>query len=410
MNDRLFDAVVVGAGPAGLAASWSLARRGARALLVDAGGPLHERSRSSPGDLPAGVGGAGLFSDGKFSFFPAASALWALPDREALDRSWGALAPLLRSVGLDPPPLPHPGPPEVRTPGWAFKPYPSFYVPIEGRRRLIDELFAPSAPAGRHRLRTRAMDARREGRDLRLTLRGPGGIEQVQTRCLVLAAGRFGPRSLALPSLALPSVFRRVEVGVRVEAAAGHPFFEGLAGVDPKWLLRDGENGPEFRTFCLCRGGEVVAAELDGLRCLSGRADGPPGGRSNLGLMARWTRDDGEAERALRGALEAARGAPWSMGLGAALGGLEGALPGAGQAVAGGLRRLVERFPALAAGEVAVRGPCLEGLGRYPGGGDDLEAAPGVWAAGDGSGRFRGLVAALVSGLYVAERVEPSSR
>jgi len=31
-----------------------------------------------------GIGGAGLYSDGKLSFFPSSTELWLLPDQKAL--------------------------------------------------------------------------------------------------------------------------------------------------------------------------------------------------------------------------------------------------------------------------------------------------------------------------------------
>src|SRR5262245_31573660 len=97
---RAFDAVVVGAGPAGLSAAAELAAAGAACLIVDGGPPAHARRRDSPDDLLAGVGGAGLFSDGKHSFFPSASRLWTLPDPAVLARAFDATAALLARYGI----------------------------------------------------------------------------------------------------------------------------------------------------------------------------------------------------------------------------------------------------------------------------------------------------------------------
>src|SRR5437870_10543656 len=69
-----WDALVVGAGPAGMFASLGLVVGGARTLLVDAGPDADVRRRLPLGqvhrrggevDYESGVGGAGLFSDGK---------------------------------------------------------------------------------------------------------------------------------------------------------------------------------------------------------------------------------------------------------------------------------------------------------------------------------------------------------
>jgi hypothetical protein len=39
-------------------------------------------------NLTTGVGGCGLYSDGKFSFFPSATQLWQLRTRAALAASY----------------------------------------------------------------------------------------------------------------------------------------------------------------------------------------------------------------------------------------------------------------------------------------------------------------------------------
>ncbi|PWB65224.1 MAG: hypothetical protein C3F14_05740, partial [Deltaproteobacteria bacterium] len=70
--------VVVGAGPAGLFAAWTLARFGAPPVLLERGRPVEERSRDvavfwKSGELDPesnvqfGEGGAGTFSDGKLT-------------------------------------------------------------------------------------------------------------------------------------------------------------------------------------------------------------------------------------------------------------------------------------------------------------------------------------------------------
>lgn len=45
------------------------------------------RDRYNPEESACGVGGAGLFSDGKFSFFPSSTDLWKLPKKELLLQS-----------------------------------------------------------------------------------------------------------------------------------------------------------------------------------------------------------------------------------------------------------------------------------------------------------------------------------
>ena len=89
------DVAIVGAGPAGLSAARAL-RFAAPSLSVsvfesgslrDPGDPLGDPAR-----LVRGVGGAGLWSDGKFSFFPSASRLWGLENADGeLEQSYESI-------------------------------------------------------------------------------------------------------------------------------------------------------------------------------------------------------------------------------------------------------------------------------------------------------------------------------
>ena len=73
------------------------------------------------------------------------------------------------------------------------------------------------------------------------------------------------------------------------------------------------------------------------------------------------------------------------------------------------LERLLEWHPGLRAEEVTVHSPCIEGVGDYPRTDEHLAAADGVFIAGDAGGRFRGIVASMISGRYVAARIIQSA-
>ncbi len=406
---RAFDAVVVGAGPAGLSAAAELAAAG-RCLVLDRGPPAAARDRRSPDDLLSGVGGAGLFSDGKHSFFPAATALWALPDAAALAGAFERTAELLRRHGVAAPSPPAPGaaPAPAPAPGaWQAKHYPSIYVPFAERLAMIEALWAAGAERW---ARARVLDAGRAGDEFVLRVgREGGGVEEVRAANLVLATGRWSPRWARpwLEGLGASYGFRRVEFGVRVEAPSACPLFARLPGVDGKLRFAEPEGSAEARTFCTCRGGEVVLGRAEGMRAFSGRADGPQTGRSNVGLLVRVADPalGRDVERHAYGA------APLSFALGAWLARGPALLaptfgaPGA-RALFRALERLLDFAPELAdEPDAHAHAPCVEGVGDYPLDDGSLEVAPRVWVAGDAGGRFRGIVAAMVSGRYAARRL-----
>src|SRR3989338_8996912 len=74
-----YDICVVGAGPAGLAFVHTLlGQHHLSIVVIDAGSPLGLREKESSEDLIQGEGGAGLWSDGKFSFYPAGRPVYEL--------------------------------------------------------------------------------------------------------------------------------------------------------------------------------------------------------------------------------------------------------------------------------------------------------------------------------------------
>ena len=407
--------LVVGAGPAGLAAAAACRARGCDFLLVEAGARVADRDHRDHRRLGIGSGGSGLFSDGKFSFFPAAAGLWRLQRREALRAGWEWLAATLAGFGLSPPAPPDDGAPDpVPVPGptgLSRKEYPSLYLGLPDRRRLIEVLEAGCGANLRPREELRRLHFDAGAGVFRGDLRRPGGeTDRVEAAGVVFAGGRFGPGAWRAIFPQGPLTFRRAEVGVRLEQNAAAFFLRREAPLDPKLLAGSVDGRYGWRTFCCCRGGEVVATEVGGWVSVSGRADGPPTGRSNVGFNLRVT--DAGLARALwpdglpvpgwpgvaAQPLGEMLSRPDDGPVGRALG------PGAARLLGEGLGLLAAAYPTLLRVPCTVIAPAVEGVGLYPEL-TDLQLAPyPCWVAGDATGLFRGLTAALVSGWYAAER------
>lgn len=408
--------VVIGCGPTGLAAAVTLRRLAPEAPLVvlEAGQPLADRDRDDPLAIAAGVGGAGLFSDGKFSFYPAASALWTLGDEADLRASYTATTTWLRAAGLDAPDFPEGRaalPPTVSD-GAGFKPYPSRGLDLDARKALIARQMADLGDAVLLGARAEALEV--EADCPRVHYVRDGARHTLDATVIIGSGGRFFPL-LAEHTPGVPMEFRRVELGVRIEGPSGHPFFgelvEAGGSIDPKWIV-PGPDGLSWRTFCCCVEGEMIPVEIGGHVLWSGRTDVPPTGRSNIGFNARF--GDADAAPSLDSlpagvrceALELAR-VLTDPGLLAPSLGQRGA-----EVVTEGLARLADRFPialVTAPEPLTLWGPTVEGVGRYPRTDPHLQVADlPLFVAGDATGRFRGLVAAMVSGAYVGHRVARS--
>jgi flavin-dependent dehydrogenase len=91
IEDMLYDVIIIGGGVSGLSAAYALSQKKQRVLVVDRGKHIFERQRSDKFDVANGIGGAGLFSDGKLSMYPSATNLWKLSKEDLITGSSGTV-------------------------------------------------------------------------------------------------------------------------------------------------------------------------------------------------------------------------------------------------------------------------------------------------------------------------------
>jgi len=388
---------IIGAGPAGLAAASAAAQLDP--VLFELGPSIGDRRQTDRFTSIHGVGGAGLFSDGKFSFWPSASRLWDL-DPELLTSAYEAIRNALSWAMPTFPSMPALGGSTPSIMG-DVKRYESLYSSPVQRREITETL----AKRSRSLFANTSIDsATHDGRVWRLqTSNG----NEVLAETLLLAGGRFSAITLQrwLPSSCF--TYRRLEVGVRIEQPRNSFFLRGMPELDPKYIFSDSAKELQWRTFCCCRDGVVVETESLGLLTVSGRADCAPTGRSNVGFNTRFLRrNDAQAE--WPGLIERVRLAERSVSedFSCFVNGGDGPLrelfgPRISDALIDGLRRLTMSFDGEDLAAASLVGPAIEGTMMYPIHRSDLSvvgAQGAAWVAGDAAGDFRGLTAALVSG------------
>lgn len=246
--------VVVGLGPAGLFAAWTLAQAGACPLIIERGRDVEHRERDvktfwntgnfSPfSNVQFGEGGAGAFSDGKLT-------------TGISDTRCQRVLELLYECGA-PEEILYLAKPHIGTdklPG----------VVRTLRKKII-------ALGGEVRFETRLEQLLVDsGRIVGASLVGPDGQEQsVETDYIVLAIGHSARDTFkALYDLGVPMIRKPFSIGARIEhsqkmidhsqygSAAGHP---ALGAADYKLSVKL-PNGRSAYTFCMCPGGSVVAA------------------------------------------------------------------------------------------------------------------------------------------------------
>ncbi len=280
-QNQQYDAIIVGAGPAGIFAALELADSGLRVLLMEKGRDLEDRicpiaGRAEgcvscrPCSMVSGFGGAGAYSDGKLTLSPDVGGLLdrllepdTLPQLiEYVDSRYVHFGAPDRVFGVGPAvdPLVN----RAMLAGLRLVPLRLRHLGCEYCRRVLEEMRAHLRSRVDIRVNTSVTDIRCDGRRIVGISTSTG--ERVDCRYVICAPGREGAEWLTCLARrqGLSMEANPVDVGVRVEVPA--QVTDELCRVlyEAKLEYYSKTFDDRVRTFCMCPNGDVVMEATGG--------------------------------------------------------------------------------------------------------------------------------------------------
>lgn len=411
MEKNVIEILIIGAGPAGLAAASCCLHEGIDFVIIEQGALTKDRDVANPKDVTNGVGGAGLFSDGKLSYHPSGKSLWDLPAEDRLRTAYKWFHNLISDFSDDFPDYPvrffNLGQENNKKLGENFfsKEYFSYVMDDDQKEKLLKRLIYPLS----HRILANRKIIKIEPADVGYLVDISNNedkstkVVSYVTKQIIFCGGRYGSLTLKklLPDLGF--IFRRFEYGIRIEQHSNDFFLNNWPTIDAKLLIKSEEKNIEWRTFCCCRKGSVLKGQANASITYSGSSTTNTD-CSNIGFNTRIN-DHGfyndielEVINLLKG------GVPhFKESINEFIGSKNGTRFGIklDLLLKDGLKKLSAKYDIT---NCEVYGPCLEGVAFYPWLSSNLETKrSNIFVAGDSTGLFRGLLSSILSGYYAAK-------
>lgn len=408
MSEIFCDVLIVGAGPSGLASANYCMHEGVDFFVLDSGRDPKKRSHDIPYEVIHGVGGAGLYSDGKISYYPSGHKLYSLASPHLIKKAYNWFHKLTSDIIVDYPEYPMYVEDEAvyykGKNGFYEKKYNSKYLSDDEMQEIVDRLYKPIS--SRVKVESEVVCIERNDNELykvRVINKKEEEEQNYYSKNIIYCGGRFGPISLKKIYSRIPFHFERFEYGIRIEQKKEDFIGNNFSSIDPKIVFNSSKNGIEYRTFCSCLEGRNILGQFEEIKTYSGARS--KSNKSSIGFNVRindyeyYKKNIGEITNMLNGDVKS-----FSMTGEEFLYHKDSLVKTLNDLIKDGLKKLSSSFSLK---NYYVYGPCLEGVGMYP----KLEADLRIinkerfWVAGDSTGLFRGLLAALLSGYYVAQKV-----
>lgn len=411
----MYDIVLIGAGPANISCANYLKKNNINNfVIIDIGKDIELRDHNLGLDCVHGIGGAGLFSDGKFSFYPSGTYVWEKFNSEDLTSGYCELKNIFKEY-IDLPELnfdstnTNSNQVETNKSEWNLKNYKSLYLNLESRKNLINDLILDIND--KFILETQVISIEKTPEYYKIicvNIKIPDSNQfTINCKNIVFGTGRFGPLVIKTNIPWIPLEFKRVELGVRVEGESSHPIFNISSNTDPKFIKQiDPET--QTKTFCWCRSGETVLTQFvltgnNQINTFSGRSDVIKTYQSNFGFNIVY-KNPSQIELLEKAIKTKPFNVPFDN-----TDNTDNSIASEYKPIFKVIKEQIEsivlEYNTNTTG-LNVIGPTIEGVGYYPITDDFLQVPnENIWVGGDCSGKFRGIIPSMMSGIYIGQQI-----
>lgn len=400
----IYDVIVVGGGTSGLACASELKRSGLSVLVIEQGKPLFCRQHNEPIDVANGIGGAGLFSDGKVSFFPSATNLYHL-ETEKLKDSYLELKQDLSNVHIEIPSF---------SEDWLSKSNDNVIISGDKlyRSLLLSEternylVFWFCSIIGTQNIVTEHKITRIEKvGTIYNVISFFNGNRRVDTcHRLVIAGGKHCSKSLYDSMVGVVATLNqsRIEFGIRLEVESEYFDLYNHPSTDVKHIDILDKDNVEIRTFCCCRDGEVIESNTYGFTGFNGTSVAEKTQKSNIGIHLRITSNSPFFQSAFEFIHQFGNAGKISLDSF-----MSSDFLFVNERIDSLFRKYIRKYFSTSIGHNAVLYyPSVESDGFSFMIDNDLKMpSEEIWVTGDATNKFRGLLPAMVSGYYVAKHI-----
>ena len=402
LSYKVYDCVIVGAGPSGLTAANLLTKTTTNYLIIEKGKTLFNRDTKSPKDIVTGIGGGGLFSDGKVSFYPSGTNLYKL-NPDLLIPAYKELQNLFANFDIT---IPEFNPDGLEVPkvlndnGIIQKKYDSIVMGQDMLYRLGFYLY-DNIPKKNILVDHTVQKVLKTsfGYTVKTVNNADGAVVEFHARKILFSSGKFSSLSIDKIFPFDGKIFKKIEFGIRIETEPRTFDYKDLQQTDLKLIMPISSHGMEFRTFCFCRNGYIVHGEFENLSSFNGVSNVANCSLTNFGLNLRINHP--EQYHALKDKISSlfVQGAVIKTPLKDFIG--SNTYSWDTEIYALFKDCLLKNFPTLCTSDALLTGPSFEYSGFYPNIDNNLKVADeAIFISGDLTGDFRGLLPALVSGYF----------